>query len=118
MLLILVNFLPLMISLAIWFLYWRRRPLLPTWRLSLLLIGMTLSLVSSGVLAALWVQALTGHSKAGDLTGSYPVLTMWGLGTAGLILAFFGTGAVRWLLAINSVLLFVMWYLGMMAASV
>lgn len=118
MLVILLNSLPLVIALVVWFVYWRHKPLLPTWRLRLLLAGMTLSVISSGALAAFWVQAMTTHPKGGDLAGSYPVLTMWALGVVGLLLALFGTGAVRWLLAANGVLLLLMWYLGMMAASV
>jgi hypothetical protein len=117
MLLILVNSLPLLLAVVSCFFYWRCKPPLPKWRLSLLLLGITLSAVSSGALAAFWVHAMTGQPKGGDFAGNY-LLAMWGLGVLGLPLSFFGSGPIRWLLFANSALVTVLWYLGLMAASV
>lgn len=59
----------------------------------------------------------TGLLKPVDVDRSYPVLTMLVLALLGAILAVFGRGMSRWLLAITGLLVLVLWYLAAMAAS-
>ena len=59
----------------------------------------------------------SGSVVSADLDRLYPVAPMLGAGLMGAVLGLFGRGASRWLVVAAGLLVALLWYLAVMAAS-
>ncbi len=119
MLLIVLNFVPLLLLGLTWWFYRNESTSLVSWRRTAFVAALISNAVSGALLISFTIHALvvSRGTTPVDLDRMYPVLTMLGLGLLAAMLAISGRRVSRLVLISDGLLTAVLWYVVGLAAS-